>query len=107
MSEKIIKNFIRGIASTLIPTGRLFLWMDKYHLCTGIQKWINGSKLEIVDLITWNKERMGMGYRSGKISEYLIVLQKPPRQRRMEKSLHPRFLDRKRGTKRPFPQEAN
>lgn len=79
MDEKIIKKFIRGIASALIPTGHLFLWLDKYHLCAGIQKWINGSKLEIVDLITWNKERMGMGYRSRKISEYLIVLQKPPR----------------------------
>lgn len=44
MDEKIIKNFIRGIASALIPTGHLFLWLDKYHLCTGIQKCINGSK---------------------------------------------------------------
>lgn len=79
MSEKIIKDFIRGIAAALIPSGHLFLWLDKYHLCTGIQKWINGSKLEIVDLLTWNKERMGMGYRSRKQSEYLIVLQKPPR----------------------------
>ena len=89
MSEKIIKDFIRGIASALIPTGHLFLWLDKYHLCTGIQKWINGSKLETVDLLIWDKNRMGMGYRSRKISEYLIVLQKPPRQRGMEKSLHP------------------
>ena len=79
MGEKIIKDFIRGIAAALIPTGHLFLWLDKYHLCTGIQKWINGSKLEIVDLLTWNKNRMGMGYRSRKQSEYLIVLQKPPR----------------------------
>ena len=78
MDETIIKDFIRGIAAALIPSGHLFLWLDKYHLCTGIQKWINGSKLEIVDLLTWNKKRMGMGYRSRKISEYLIVLQKPP-----------------------------
>lgn len=79
MDDDLIRKIITGIHRALIDTGHLFLWMDKYHLCTGIQKWINGSKLEIVDLITWNKERMGMGYRSRRISEYLIVLQKPPR----------------------------
>ena len=34
--------------------------------------------LSIVDMIVWNKERMGMGYRTRKQSEYLLVLQKPP-----------------------------
>ncbi len=33
---------------------------------------------EIVDLITWNKGRMGMGYRTRRVAEYLLVLQKHP-----------------------------
>ena len=93
MSEKIITNIVRSIAVVLIPTGHLFLRMDKYHLCAGIHKWINGSKLEIVDFLTWNKKRNGMNYRLRKISEYLIVLQKPPHRRRMENPHHPRRVD--------------
>ena len=31
-----------------------------------------------MDLITWNKGKIGMGYRTRRIGEYLVVLQKPP-----------------------------
>ena len=30
-------------------------------------------------MITWNKLRMGMGYRTRRTCEYLVVLQRPPR----------------------------
>jgi site-specific DNA-methyltransferase (adenine-specific) len=55
------------------------LWVDKYILCDGFDNLISDSEFETVDLITWNKDRMGMGYRTRRFSEYLIILQKPPK----------------------------
>ncbi len=78
MSSDDINSFIREIARILAASGHLFLWIDKFHLCTGISDWINGTELNTVDLVTWNKERMGMGYRTRRSAEYLMVLQKHP-----------------------------
>lgn len=79
MGEDVITAFIHHIDKALRPSGHLFLWMDKYHLCTGIQGWFEGTDLELVDMITWDKERMGMGYRTRKQTEHLVVLQKQPK----------------------------
>lgn len=54
------------------------MWIDKFHLCQSISPWLEGTKLNIVDLITWDKGKIGMGYRTRRKSEYLIVLQKSP-----------------------------
>jgi site-specific DNA-methyltransferase (adenine-specific) len=78
MSEALIVSFIESIAAALMPSGHLLLWTDKYHLCTGVTGWLAGTGLETVDLIVWNKMRIGMGYRTRRISEYLLVLQKAP-----------------------------
>jgi site-specific DNA-methyltransferase (adenine-specific) len=48
------------------------------HLCTGIGSWLAGTDLNTVDLIVWNKKRIGMGYRTRRTSEYCLVLQKAP-----------------------------
>ncbi len=61
MSETTIVQFINGISDALMPSGHLFLWVDKFHLCTGVRGWLENNGLEIVDLVTWNKKRMGMG----------------------------------------------
>jgi len=79
MTEDVIANFIREIERILIPKGHLMLWVDKYILCEGFNNFIDGTKFETVDLITWNKDRMGMGYRTRRFSEHLIVFQKPPK----------------------------
>ena len=79
MSECTIVQFIQGISDALIPSGHLFLWVDKFHLCTGIREWLESNGLEIVDLVTWNKKRMGMGYRTRRQSEYLVIAQKLPK----------------------------
>ena len=79
MGEEIIAEFIAGIATALIPSGHLFLWVDKFHLCTGVGPWVQEWGLEVVDLVTWNKDRIGMGYRTRRVGEYLLVLQKPPK----------------------------
>ena len=78
MSEETITEFIGGISVALIPSGHLFLWVDKFHLCKGVGTWVGASGLEIVDLVTWNKDRIGMGYRTRRVGEYLLILQKAP-----------------------------
>jgi site-specific DNA-methyltransferase (adenine-specific) len=78
MPEDVIINFINEINRTLVQSGHLFLWVDKFHLCQGINNWLINTSLSIVDLITWDKGKIGMGYRTRRKSEYLIVLQKTP-----------------------------
>ena len=79
MSEDTISEFIAGIATALIPSGHLFLWVDKFHICTGVEPWLSRHGLEVVDLVTWNKGKMGMGYRTRRYAEYLVIAQKPPK----------------------------
>ena len=79
MSEAAIARFIAGIAVALAPSGHLFLWVDKYHLCAGVGHLLNPAGLETVDLVTWDKGKLGMGYRTRRRSEYLIIAQKPPK----------------------------
>lgn len=78
MSEEVIVNFITQIHRTLKSSAYLMLWIDKFHLCEGIQEWLEDTTFQSVDLITWDKGRMGMGYRTRRQSEYLLVLQKKP-----------------------------
>ena len=79
MNETVIKKFIGEIARILIPSGHLFLWVDKFHLCQGVSNWFEGTNLDVVDMVTWNKKKMEMGYRTRRCSEYLIILQTLPR----------------------------
>ena len=60
MTEAKISRFVRGIDRALIPSGHLFLWVDKFHLCQGVRPWINGTSLDIVDLMTWDKGTFGV-----------------------------------------------
>ena len=78
MSEDIIKQFIKEISRVLQPSGHLFLWIDKFHLCEGFKHWLNDTELQTVDMLTWEKHRIGMGYRTRRKSEYLIIIQKKP-----------------------------
>lgn len=78
MSEETIKSFIKEIDRVLLPSGYLFLWIDKFHLCQNISDWFEGTSLHIVDMIVWDKGKIGMGYRTRRKSEYLLILQKNP-----------------------------
>ncbi|MBO7380120.1 MAG: hypothetical protein J6U05_00385 [Neisseriaceae bacterium] len=80
MSFETIENFLIEIQRVLKPSGYLFLWVDKFHLVEGVKSWFNQTPLlETVDMITWNKEKMGMGYRTRRTCEYLVVVQKLPK----------------------------
>lgn len=88
MNENIIHSFILEINRVLKPSSYLMLWIDKFHLCSGIDPWIANTNLKIVDLITWDKGKMGMGYRTRRKVEYLLILQKLPLRARSTWKLH-------------------
>ena len=85
MSEELIVEFLKSTTNVLIPSGYLFLWVDKFILCEGSHtnwfKEVNREKetMFLVDMITWDKQSFGMGYRSRKTSEYLLIYQKFPK----------------------------
>lgn len=79
MTEEVIGEIVSELNRVLIKSGHLFLWMDKFHLCEGFTHWLKDTNLEVVDLVTWHKMRVGMGYRTRRTSEHLVVLQKAPR----------------------------
>ncbi len=79
MSVAVIEQFLAEIARVLVPSGHLALWVDKFHLCMDVARWLTNAHLPVVDLITWDKMRMGMGYRTRRQAEYLVIAQKPPR----------------------------
>ena len=79
MGADTIQEFFKAIYRVLAPSGYLFLWLDKFHLVEGVRDWFKElPDMQCVDLITWNKHRMGMGYRTRRKSEYLVVIQKKP-----------------------------
>ncbi|MCE2469345.1 MAG: site-specific DNA-methyltransferase [Dehalococcoidia bacterium] len=79
MSESTIMRFAKEISRVLIPSGHLFLWMDKFHLCSDFRRWIDGTALNVVDMVTWDKEAVGLGYRTRHRSEFCVILQKEPK----------------------------
>lgn len=89
MSDDTIQKFITLIEQVLAKNGYLFLWVDKFHLVNGIQNWLCAAPtLQTVDMITWNKGKMGMGYRTRRTSEYLVIIQKEPRQAKATWTIH-------------------
>ena len=78
MDENIIGNFIVEIGRVLKPSGMMFLWIDKFHLLNGFRDWFADTDIEVVDMIVWNKEVFGMGYRTRSQCEFLIICQKNP-----------------------------
>jgi site-specific DNA-methyltransferase (adenine-specific) len=79
MGIETIQDFISEISRILMPSGHLMLWVDKFHLCSGVTDFIGQNPISIVDLLTWDKGRIGMGYRTRRRSEYLLILQKLPK----------------------------
>jgi site-specific DNA-methyltransferase (adenine-specific) len=83
MDPGCIASFISIIEEILMPSGHLMLWIDKFILCNGVSDILPSvttlkNDLPIVDMITWHKGRIGMGYRSRRCAEHLMIFQKPP-----------------------------
>jgi site-specific DNA-methyltransferase (adenine-specific) len=78
MSGPLIGAFEWEIERILTPSGYVMQWLDKFDLCTPPPISFLTGGMRKVDLVTWNKMKMGMGYRSRRQAEYLLVWQKPP-----------------------------
>ncbi len=79
MSEATIARFFRELSRVVAPSGHVFLWVDNFHVRNGIGHWLEGTEFEAVDMITWHKNKMGLGHRSRSSAEFVIVLQKKPK----------------------------
>lgn len=79
MSEATIARFFGELSRVVAPSGHVFLWVDNFHVRNGIGQWLEGTEFETVDMITWHKNKMGLGHRSRSSAEFVIVLQKKPK----------------------------
>jgi site-specific DNA-methyltransferase (adenine-specific) len=77
MSADYIDACSREIGRVLASSAYCFRWVDTFGLCEAHHRRV-ADCLTPVDLIAWDKRQMGMGYRSRRCGDYLLVLQKPP-----------------------------
>jgi site-specific DNA-methyltransferase (adenine-specific) len=77
MSRDYIDACCRELARVLKPSGYLMLWADTFNLCQASRLRV-ADVLSVVDAIAWDNQRMGMGKRSRRRGDYLLVLQRPP-----------------------------
>ena len=77
MTDEYIDACCHEISRVVTPSGYLMLWADTYRLCEGHHLRI-ADALKPVDLIAWDSLRIGMGKRTRRRGDYLLVLQKPP-----------------------------
>src|SRR5262249_38803998 len=77
MSKSYIDDACFESVRVLKPSDYLMCWTDTYCLCGGHHLGI-AFAVKPVDLIAWDYLRLGMGKRTRRRSDYLLILQKPP-----------------------------
>jgi len=83
----------RGSARSLMPSGYLMLWQNAFQTCQGHHLRL-ADVLQCVDLIAWDNQRLGMGYRARRRGDYLVILQKLPIKARATWRTKPTIPDR-------------
>jgi site-specific DNA-methyltransferase (adenine-specific) len=79
MPTDYILDCCREAARILLPSGYLANWVNAFQIGEGYHLRVAGAAaLQVVDLIAWDNDRMGMGARSRRRGDYLVMLQKPP-----------------------------
>jgi len=84
MSTELIQKFAFEIERCLKPSSYCFLWVDKFILCEGLHKdffkdyFETKTQMKMVDMITWDKGSFGMGRRTRRTNEHLVIYQKLP-----------------------------
>lgn len=80
MDDETIQEFIVEIGRVLKPSAYLVLWVDKFGIAEASHhKWLrHAPQLRRVDLLSWNKIRIGMGRRLRCLTEYAVIVQKIP-----------------------------
>src|SRR5262249_10752885 len=77
MSADYIDECSHEIGRVLASSAYCFRWVDTFGLCEAHHQRV-ADCLKCVDHITWDSLRMGMGYRTRRCGDHLLVLQKPP-----------------------------
>ena len=77
MTGDYIDACCREAMRLLIPSGYLMLWADTFNLCEAHHLRI-ADVCKVVDLLAWDNRRMGMGKRTRRQGDYLLIIQKPP-----------------------------
>jgi site-specific DNA-methyltransferase (adenine-specific) len=77
MTTDYIDAVCREAARVLKSSGSCMLWADTFNLCQAHHLRV-ADVLPVVDLIAWDSLRMGMGKRTRRRGDYLLILQKPP-----------------------------
>jgi site-specific DNA-methyltransferase (adenine-specific) len=78
MSEEYIDAVCREVGRVLQPSGYLMYWIDTFRLVEGHHHRIPRDCIAPVDLLAWNCLRIGMGKRTRRSGDYLLILQRPP-----------------------------
>ena len=88
MDDLTITMMCSELSRVVRTSGHVFLWVNKFHLCERRwAKWVPPG-LDLVDMVVWDKVRIGMGYRTRRRSEYCLVLQNPPQRAKGEWRSH-------------------
>ena len=77
-SNDEICQFGAEIVRVLKPGGYVMLWCDKFIVCQGLALNFFQDKLKLVDLLTWDKGKIGMGKRTRRRCEHAMFFQKAP-----------------------------
>ena len=93
MATDYIEKCCRESARVLMPSGYLMLWQNAFGVCEGWHQRL-ADVLKCVDLIAWDNQRLGMGYRARRRGDYVVVLQKPPLKARATWRSSPTIPDR-------------
>ncbi len=80
MTDGKIAFLVEEAERVLRPSGHCVIWLDKFSIGTGQHlKYLRRARhLQVVDLLAWNKLRIGMGRRLRCVTEYLVIAQKLP-----------------------------
>jgi site-specific DNA-methyltransferase (adenine-specific) len=80
MTDDTIAFMVEEAARIMKPSAHLAIWLDKFSIGTGQHlKYLRRARsLQVVDLLSWNKLRTGMGRRFRCVTEYLVLAQKLP-----------------------------
>lgn len=87
MTNAYIWQVTEAIELVTRPSGHLFFWCDKF-LAVGQWQRLVSPTWNLVDMVTWDKGRMGMGYRTRRQAEYLLIFQKAPKRAKGVWTLH-------------------
>jgi site-specific DNA-methyltransferase (adenine-specific) len=77
MTGDYIDCCCREAMRPLIPSGYFMLWADTFNVCEAHHLRV-ADVCKAVDLLAWDNQRMGMGKRTRRQGDYLLIIQKPP-----------------------------